>query len=411
MSLKRLSIVLTVLTFLMSACGAPGASPTAGETPDSGGAASDPTEGTTGGESYKIGVATGQTGYLAVTDGPALTGLQLGVEEINAQGGIDGTTRIELDIRNTNSEPAQTATVVAQLIEDGAQLILTPCDLDPSVAGGQVAAREGIPAISLCASTPTLPDLVGDCMFSAWFGDNVTGYVLARHARELGYETAWLHLSPDTSYTQKLPEYFGEAFEAAGGEVLGQTNYDLDQQDFSADITNLASEAAQADVLFTSTYEPTLAAFLQQYRAADVAPHFFAAEGMDTPTMFELPDETINGVVYTTAGFEEPGSALAEFNDKYEEEHGEHPGSVFPAVGYDLAKVIEAAVTEAQSTEPAAVCEAIGELENVEGATGTITYKGTNGMPVKQVALLEVVDGEPQLIELVTPDSAEIPAP
>ena len=28
---------------------------------------------------YKIGVATGQTGYLAVTDGPALKGLRLGV--------------------------------------------------------------------------------------------------------------------------------------------------------------------------------------------------------------------------------------------------------------------------------------------------------------------------------------------
>src|SRR6266481_10066301 len=73
-----------------------------------------------GAEPYKVGVATGQTGYLAVTDGPALKGLQLAVDEINSGGGIDGKWKIELDIRNTNSEPAQTATVTQQLIAAGA---------------------------------------------------------------------------------------------------------------------------------------------------------------------------------------------------------------------------------------------------------------------------------------------------
>src|SRR5215471_1796723 len=179
---------------------------------------------------YKVGVATGQTGYLAVTDGPALKGLQLGVDEINNDGGIDGKWRIELDIRNTNSEPAQTATVTQQLIDAGVQMILTPCDLDPSVAGGQIAQRRQIPAISLCASTPTLPNLVGNYMFSSWYGDNVTGYVLANYAIQKGYKTAWLHESPDTAYTVKLPEYFAAAFEAAGGRVIGRTNFAMDQQ-------------------------------------------------------------------------------------------------------------------------------------------------------------------------------------
>jgi branched-chain amino acid transport system substrate-binding protein len=362
-------------------------------------------------ESYKIGVATGQTGYLAVTDGPALKGLQLGVDEINAAGGIDGKWTIELDIRNTNSEPAQTATVTQQLIDAGADMILTPCDLDPSVAGGQIAQRAQVPAISLCASTPTLPELVGDYMFSSWYGDNVTGYTLAKYAIEQGYKTVWLHESPDTAYTIKLPGYFGAAFEALGGTVIGRTNFTLDQQDFSADLTNLQSQDPQPDVIFTSEYEPGLAAFLQQYRAAGLTPAFFAAEGMDTPTMFELPPEVINDVVFTTAGFETPGSPLEAFNDKYEQAHGEDPGSVFPAAGYDLAKVIAAAVTAAGSTEPAAVRDALANLEGVEGATGTITYKGTNGMPVKAIALLKVVNGEKKLISVSVPDAAAIPAP
>jgi branched-chain amino acid transport system substrate-binding protein len=360
---------------------------------------------------YKVGVATGQTGYLAVTDGPTLKGLQMGVAEINAAGGIDGKLTIELDVRNTNSEPAQTATVTQQLIDDGAQMILTPCDLDPSVAGGQIAQRAQIPAISLCASTPTLPTLVGNYMFSSWYGDNVTGYVLANYAIQQGFKTAWLHLSPDTAYTTKLPEYFGVAFEQAGGTVIGRTNFGLEQQDFSADLTNLKNQNPPPDVIFTSEYEPGLAAFLQQYRAAELEPAFFAAEGMDTPTMFELPADAINGVVYTTAGFETPGSPLEGFNKKYAEQHGEDPGSVFPAVGYDLAKIIEAAVKNAGSTEPARVRDALANIEGLEGATGTITYKGTNGMPVKAIALMKVVDGKAELISIETPDASKLPKP
>jgi len=360
---------------------------------------------------YKVGVATGQTGYLAVTDGPALKGLQLGVDEINAAGGVDGKWRIELDIRNTNSEPAQTATVTQQLIDAGVQMILTPCDLDPSVAGGQIAQRRQIPAISLCASTPTLPNLVGNYMFSSWYGDNVTGYVLANYAIQKGYKTAWLHESPDTAYTVKLPEYFAAAFEAAGGRVIGRTNFAMDQQDFSADLTNLKDQNPQPDVIFTSSYEPGLAAFLQQYRAAGLRPVFFAAEGMDTPTMFQLPHDVINGVVFTTAGFETPGSPLEAFNKKYKEKYAEDPGSVFPAAGYDLAKVIEAAVKGAGATDPSKVRDALANLVNVQGATGTITYKGTNGMPVKSIALMKVTDGKKELISIEVPDASKLPKP
>ncbi|MFO1059648.1 MAG: ABC transporter substrate-binding protein [Dongiaceae bacterium] len=362
-------------------------------------------------ESYKVGVATGQTGYLAVSDGPALKGLQLAVDEINAGGGIAGKWKIELDIRNTNSEPAQTATVTQQLIEAGARLVLTPCDLDPSVAGGQIAQRAKVPAISLCASTPTLPALVGDYMFSSWYGDNVTGYVLASYAIQQGWKTAWLHESPDTAYTIKLPEYFGAAFEALGGKVIGRTNFALDQQDFSADLTNLKNASPQPDVIFTSEYEPGLAALIQQYRAAGLKPVFLAAEGMDTPTMFQLPAAVINGVVFTTAGFETPGSPLEAFNKKYKAKYSEDPGSVFPAAGYDLGKVIEAAVKTAGATDPAKVRDAIAGLENVAGATGTITFKGTNGMPIKSIALMRVVDGKRELIAVEVPDAAKLPKP
>ena len=55
------------------------------------------------------------------------------------------------------------------------------------------------------------------------------------------------------------------------------------------------------------------------------------------------------------------------------------------ALGYDLAKIIEAAVTTADSVEPAKIREALANLENVQGATAVISYKGGNGTPTRPV--------------------------
>ena len=55
------------------------------------------------------------------------------------------------------------------------------------------------------------------------------------------------------------------------------------------------------------------------------------------------------------------------------------------ALGYDLAKIIEAAVTAADSVEPAKIRDALANLENVQGATAIISYKGGDGTPTRPV--------------------------
>ena len=51
-------------------------------------------------------------------------------------------------------------------------------------------------------------------------------------------------------------------------------------------------------------------------------------------------------------------------------------------------------MTKAGSTDPKKVRDAIDSLENVKGATGTITYKGQNRIPLKTVYLVTVKDGQ-----------------
>ena len=361
-------------------------------------------------EDLVIGLATAQTGGLAPYDQPSLKGLEMAVEEINAAGGIAGKFPIKLLAKDTRSDAAQTALVAQELVDEGVKIVITPCDADPSIAAGQITQGAQIPAFSFCATTPTMPLAVGDYMFGNYPADNVQAAVLANYAKEQGFKTAYVLKSPDTAYTLKLPEYFATSFKGKGGEVLGEGTYSMGQQDFSAEVTKIKAMNPAPDVIMTAAYEPDFPAFIRQLRGAGVTTPILGSDGIDSATTFGL-GALVDGVVFTTAGFATEGSALAAFNEKYKAKFGQDPDTVYIANGYDLGKVIEAAVTKADSIDPVAIRDAVASLENVEGVTGSITYAGTQGMPLRSVALVRIEGGNRSLVSQGVPDAADVPAP
>ncbi len=65
--------------------------------------------------------------------------------------------------------------------------------------------------------------------------------------------------------------------------------------------------------------------------------------------------------------------------------------------------VVQAAIVAAGSTDPKAIADALANLENVEVVNGAITYAGTNGVPSKTVAMVEIEDGQFVFKETITP--------
>ncbi len=361
-------------------------------------------------DSFTIGVATAQTGAIAPFDKPAVDGLEVAVELINEDGGLDGEHPVELELKNTRSDPAQTAVAAQELVDGGADILIVPCDGDLALAGGPIGQDAGVPTMSICSSVPILPDEIGDYFFGISYGDNAGSAVLASYALDQGYKTAYTLNSEDTVYTDKVPVYFGQAFEAGGGEIVGSDSFTIGQQDFSAIVTRIGQLNPAPDVIMTSAYEPDFPAFIRQLRGAGIDTPVIGSDGIDTPTVLELGD-AVNGLVHNSSGLPEPGSDLEKFYEDFESAQGSQPESVYSAVGADVIPVLDAAVKEAGSTEPDALRDAIAELEDVQGFTGPITYAGTNGMPIKQVAVVEVQDGERELLENVIPEADQIPTP
>ncbi|MCC6203749.1 MAG: ABC transporter substrate-binding protein, partial [Hyphomicrobiales bacterium] len=360
-------------------------------------------------EEIIIGAATAQTGGLAPYDQPALAGFRMAIDELNAKGGLGGKYKVNLIIKDTRSDTAQTATVAQELIDAGAKIMITPCDADPSISAGQLTQPLGIPTLTLCGSAPVLTQAVGDVMFGTYPADNVQATAVADFAISEGKKTVYLLTSPDATYTANLPEYFGKVFEKKGGKVVGRGTFTMGQPDFSAEVTNIKGLAEKPDLIMTAAYEPDFPAFIQQLRAAGVDIPVYGADAIGTPTIKAL-GSLVDGVVYTAAGYAEPGSKLEAFDAAFEKYAGHKPESTYEVNGYEIGLILDAAVTTADSDDPKAIRDAIANLKDFDGITGKITYAGTDRMPLRPVALMRYEGGEQKHIETLVPAAEDVPA-
>ena len=356
-----------------------------------------------------IGAAISKTGWDAPYDSPVMDGFAVAMDEINAKGGIAGKYKVEVITRDNRSDNAQNAIVTQDLVDQGVNMLLATCDSSMVHATAQIILGAKIPAISTCSSSPTLPMTGQGYIFANAVTDNVQGAAQAEYANSQGFKNAYLLRSPDIEYTQ-MPLYFKEAFEKLGGKVVGESIYALNQPDFSAEVTKIKALNPQPDVIVTSAFEPDFPAFIRQLRGAGVKIPVVCGDGIDSPTTFALGD-VVEGVVFTSSGFAAPGSPMEAYQEKYKAKFGKAPESIMDALGYDLAKIIEAAVTKADSVEPQKIRDALADLTDVQGATAVISYKGGNGTPTRPVNVLRIVGNKRTLVSQKAPDPAIVPAP
>ncbi len=360
-------------------------------------------------EDFTIGAAVAKTGWLAPYDTPVLDGFSLAMKEINAKGGIAGKYKMKLTVRDNRSDNAQNSIITQELADEGVNFLIVTCDSSMVHATAAIIVEAKIPSISSCSSSPTLPLTGKGYIFANAPADNMQATVQATYAFEQGYRNAYLLVSPDIEYTM-MPNYFATVFKKLGGSIIGTGNYALNQPDFAAEVSKINALSPQPDVIVTAAFEPDFPAFIRQFRASGSKVPVVAGDGIDSPTTFGLGDIT-EGVVFTTAGFPEPGSTHAAFMERFQAHYGRPSETIMDALGYDLAKVIATAIETAGTTDSVAVRDALSNLATVHGITGDITFRGTNGTPTRPVVMIRVTKGKAEFVSRSIPDAALVPAP
>jgi branched-chain amino acid transport system substrate-binding protein len=360
----------------------------------------------------KIGAPFNVTGALSSLDAPALNGAKLKLKEINDAGGVDGK-KLELVIYDTKTDPTVIASTASQLInQDHVPVAMGFTDSDSVLAAGPIFQQAGIPFVTPGATSPKLPDQIGDMIFLACFGDNVQAAAGADFVKsKLDSSKVFLLRDNSTEYTTLLAKYFDEAFTHDGGKIIGRDDYKSGDTSFTAQITKLKAMATKPDVVYVSAMPDDIGLVVKQMRQAGVMEPIVGGDGYDTPLLISVGGEASNDVFYSTHAYmaEDSTPAIQKFYADYKAAYGTEPENAFAALGYDTVGLIADAIKRAGSEDPKAIRDAIAATSGYAGATGTISYPKGVRVPSKTVAMIGVKDKQLFLAESVNP--TYIPAP
>ena len=395
--MKKIATLLLalVMVFALAACGAGGGN---GGTDDASAAPTDDANGggaAVTGDVIKIGGIFNVTGDQSSIDAPAQKAFALAVDEINANGGINGR-KVEAVFYDGQTDTAVCASDAKKLIDnDGVIAIGGLSDSDYAYAAGAVAQEAGIPIVFSGATTPDIPDVVGNCAFMTAFGDDVCAHAAAEYLyNEMGARTVYVLTDTSMSYTSNLSAYFVERFKELGGEVTLEDHFSSGDYDFSAQIQRYLA-TGETDAMFMSTGPDDASTVIEQYRSAGATAPMISGDGWDAD-LWGVAGDLANKDVYVCTHYStgDTSETVQHFISAYTEKYGIAPENAFAALGYDCAqilfKAIEACGDDITAENIRANIEAINGLVCT---TGTISYTADNHVPDKTVVVTQSVDG------------------
>jgi len=356
------------------------------------------------------------TGIQASLDQPTLRGAKLAVKALNEQGGVLGR---EVKFRNLDgkSDPATVRNNAVQLIQDGADFIVAPCDFDFGGSAQRVAQQNSIVGMSTCGSSPKHGSAtLGDKQFTMAMWNTVMGSAAAEYAyNEKGWDNAYVVTDTFIDYTTTLSKYFAEHFETLGGNIIHESEYTQGSGDFSAQLSTMKDklEGEELDVIFISSYQPDLSMIIRTIRQAGIDAPIVGGDSYDDPGLWDaLGKQFGNDIYFATHSYMKEGVApgMADFLKRYEEEYGERPKTSFVATGWDTVMSMARAAEMAGTTDGEAVATALEE-NDFELLTGTMdwTSADTGHQPLKSVAMVELQDAKTEFIGWRTPSNVPTP--
>lgn len=346
---------------------------------------------------FKIGGIGPVTGAAAVYGLAVKNGAQIAVDEINADGGINGY-QIEFNFQDDEHDAEKSVNAYNTLKDWDMQVLMGTVTSAPCVAVADKTNADNMFQITPsgssveCAQNPNV--------FRVCFSDPDQGAASATYIAEnkLAEKIAVIYDSSDV-YSSGIYEKFAAEAANQGLEIVDAEAFTADSnKDFSTQLQK--AKDAGADLVFLPIYYTEASLILKQADTMGYAPKFFGCDGMDGILQVENFDTKLaEGLMLLTPFAADAQDELTQkFVTSYKENYGETPIQ-FAADAYDAIYAIKAAMEEADITPETSVSDTCDKMKEamlkikVNGLTGEDMTWTEDGEPHKAPKAVKVVDG------------------
>ncbi len=351
-----------------------------------------------GGNTFKIGGTGPLTGDAAAYGQAVRNAAQLAVDEINANGGVNGYM-LELNYQDDEHDAEKAVNAYNTLKDWGVQIVLGSVTSAPCIAVVDKTNEDNI--FQLTPSGTAVECTKHDNAFRVCFSDPAQGTVSAQYIGEnnLASKVAVIYDSSDP-YSSGIYENFAKEAEKYSFEIVSAEAFTQDSNsDFSVQLQK--SKDSGADMVFLPIYYKEAALILTQANGMDFAPAFFGVDGMDgiLSGVDNFDASLAEGVMFLTPfASTSTEENIVNFVAAYEEKFGETPNQ-FAADAYDGVYIIKAIIEKSgvkPSDDVATICEGLKSSMveiSFDGLTGSGITWSADGEPNKAPSVVVIQDG------------------
>ncbi len=394
-TLKRALMSLLVLSMLLSAAACGGQDSTNTDQPPQNNASQQQPQTPAGEDTYRFALIAPLTGNNAQYGLAYQRAVELLVEQVNAEGGINGG-KVILDIYDDKNDATEAVTIANSVVEQADILGAVGSQTStPSMAMAPLFQKAGIPLVSPNASHTDFA-AIGNYIFRTTYMTSNTSSAVADNCYET-YKDELDEIKAGIIYMQtdwglSFDQYFTQRLEELGGKVLISEPYVVEQtSDFTPLLTKIKNAGCNVLVLGTNYNEG--GQIVRQAAKLNMDVHICASTQMFQQEFIELCGEDGEGMLVNTMfNKDNPSPTYQSMKDAYIAKYGSDEDiNEYVVKAYDAMRLlIEGA--QAAGRDRAGIRDYIAGIENWEGATTTISMD-EEGNPAGPVFASKIQDG------------------
>ena len=400
MKKRLLSLLLAgAMIFALTACGdsdkpgTPTDPPSAGtDTPKT-----DPTKSPETDGEIVIGCLQDISGATSSLGQMVTAGAQWAVDEINASGGVDGKT-IKMITYDTKADVTEAVNAFTRAVTtDKVSAIIGPPVANIALAIAPISEEYNVPVLGFAMDTKATLKEDGTPyknMFLFQPNADQQGAIMASYAIKNGFKTFGIIYNQANAYSTALLPTFKSTVEANDGTIAKEVSYGANDKDYKTLLTGIVN--AGVDAIYVPNYTQELVQITDAARALgfegalicglDACPPFNTIYGASCDNIF-----FINNVDDTEADLQAMIKAVKDKN-------GIDATNKF-FLGYDVANILAQVIGEV-GTDPAAIGEAVANVTDYKGLTGSITIDPATHMPTGLEMVMFTYEGTtPKMLE------------
>ncbi|RDV83394.1 ABC transporter substrate-binding protein [Ammonifex thiophilus] len=322
----------------------------------------------------KLGCILSMSGQLGPMGRKMADAVRLAVDEINAQGGINGK-KIKLYLEDDATDSVTALNAAKKLVEvNGVKLLIGGMSSSAAKTMGPFLAERKVIMISPSA---TAPELTGQpwrkYLFRTCPSDIYQGKLMAQIALDQGAKKVVI-LAMDNTYGIGLGEEIKKALEGKA-QVLAFIKYDPKKKDYRSELTQI--KALNPDAVAHVGYNEDGRIIYQQALSLGLDKmKWIGCDGVYGSGMFENPAaaEFMAKTMTGTRPASPENQAYEKFRQAYKAKFNSEP-EVFCDTVYDAVNLLAKAYAQAGSDDADKIREALLKIgQNYPGVSGNITF-------------------------------------